>query len=596
MSERLSGLRDVSLSLTIAATVLASAPQLNSSFGIPKVIALATGSSASLTFALLARLKSNELVRNAPSGLLGSPWPPAGILLIATAVSTMTSISWRISLTGQYNRYGGLVTLLSCIALLAAISIGGNRRTATAVIVTIAVSTTIAATYAAAQSVGIEPVAWRATDGTAAFSTFGNSTFMGAAAGIGLVASFSAALLTRVALRPLWILPAVLFVSAAAGARSNGFVLAFGAGSLLFAWSARRVVGPWPLRIAVTTGAIVAALSVAGLVAPALPGPAGLAGSAIRESMGPRSEYWNAGLRAFLARPLSGWGPDTFAQVFPRYRSAYHAANLGRLTDKIHNVPLERFAESGFVAGIAFLMLIAQGLFAGLKPPRLRKDSILLAGGTGVLAAYFAQSLVSIDTPALAVFMWTGLGVIQCTRGKHRERVTQMSPWLLKSGAVVTGFATIAALAIGVRLWRADSEFARAIRSPGPAIAERNRYEKAIAENPWEARYRIAWGIVLAEEARRNPVMQSEAISMAESAVTLEPGNPYSTFRLGRLYEQLAKSAPPGSIERAGHASAAIAWYLRTLELNPGEPQTEQALCEAKKVITGQTGDCEGSP
>lgn len=592
MSERLSGLRDVTVSLTIAATVLASAPQLNSSFGIPKLIALAAGSSASLTIALLARLKSTQSVRIAPIGLLSSPWPATGLLLIATTVSTITSISWRVSLAGQYNRYGGLVTLVSCIALLAAISIGGTRRTAAAAIVTIAISTAIAATYATAQSFGIEPVAWRASDGTAAFSTFGNSTFMGAAAGIGVVASLSAALLTRVAIRPLWLLAAVVFAAAATGAKSNGFVLALGAGGLVFAWSTRKALGPWPLRVAVTAGAIVAAISLAGLVAPSLPGPAGAAGGAIRESMGPRSEYWSAGARAFVARPLTGWGPDTFAQVFPRYRSASHAANLGRLTDEIHNVPLERFAESGIIAGVAFLALIAQGLLAGLKPPSDRRDAILLAGGTGILAAYFAQSLVSIDTPALAVFMWTGLGIVQCTRDAPREPVTGASPWVLKSGAIVAGVATVAALAIGVRLWSADSAFAGAIRSPEPAIDERSRYERAIAENPWEARYRIAWGIVLAEEARRDPLIRSEAISVAESAMALEPGNPYNAFRLGRLYGQLAESAPAGSPERAEDSETAISWYERTLKLNPGDPQTEQALCEARAKVSGQTGGC----
>lgn len=580
----------------MAATVLASAPQLNSSFGLPKLIALATGSLASLTIALLGRLKSTLSRQIGPARLLRSPWPAVGVLLIATTVSTITSVSWRLSLAGQYNRYGGLVTLVSCIALLASISIGGTRRTATVVIFTIAVSAAIAAGYATAQSFGIEPVAWRAADGTAAFSTFGNSTFMAAAAGIGLVAAIAAASLTRIALRPLWLLAVVVFAAAAIGAKSNGFVLALGAGGLVFAWSARKALGPWPLRTAATAGAIMAAVSLAGLIAPSLPGPAGAAGSAIRESMGPRSEYWSAGVRAFVARPLTGWGPDTFGQVFPRHRSDAHAANRGRLTDEIHNVPLERFAESGIIAGIAFLALIAQGLIAGLKPPSDRRDSILLAGGTGILAAYFAQSLVSIDTPALAVFMWAGLGVIECAREAPLESKTGLSPWVLKAGAAVAAVSTIAALAAGARLWSADSAFAGAIRSPGPPIDQRSRHERAIVENPWETRYRIAWGIVLADETRRDPGLRSEAISVAESAMTLEPGNPYNAFRLGRLYEQLADSAPAGSPERAEDSEAAISWYERTLELNPGDPQAEQALCEAREKVFGQTGGCGGSP
>ncbi|RIK09446.1 MAG: hypothetical protein DCC49_06245 [Acidobacteria bacterium] len=601
MSKGFSALRDLTASLTIAVTVLATAPQLNSSFGIPKLIAFAVGSAASLTFALIAKLGSADPARSVPNGFLRSPWPAACLLALATVTSTATSVSWRISLLGQYNRYGGLMTLLAGIALLASISIGGTTRTATTLIFAVAISTAAAAAYATAQSFGIEPISWRASDGTAAFSTFGNSTFMAAAAGIGLVAAASAMLLTRISLRPLWLLAAIVFAGAAVGTGSNGFALAVCGGGLAMAWCVRRALGPWPLRIALVAGAVLAAISIIGLIAPSVPGPAGAAGSAIRESMGPRSEYWGAGARAFLARPITGWGPDTFAQVFPRYRSAAHAANSARLTDEIHSVPLERFTESGLLAGVAFLALVAQGLAAGLRPPQDRRNSILLAGGAGILAAYFAQCLVSIDTPALAVFMWGGLGVIQCVRAAPEESRTDSTRlpsrrWALKIFAVLSAIATVAALIVAVRLWGADRAFAEALRSSAPSSSERSRFESAIALNPWEARYRTAWGVALAEATTLDPSLRKEAIEVAESAAELEPGNPYNAFRLGQLYEQLAESAPASSLAWTEDITTAIAWYERTLELNPGDPQTEQALCEAREKLAGRAGGCGGSP
>lgn len=492
------------------------------------------------------------------------------------------------------------MTLVAACALLAAISIGGSRRTAISVTFAIAISTSLAAVYATAQSFGVEPFSWRAVDGTPTFSTFGNSTFMGAAAGVGATATVAAALLTRASLRPLWLLSGFALGFAAVTSRSNGFVLALIAGCAIFAWSARKVLGWWPLRIAVAAIGVAGVLATVGLLVPSLPGPAGAMGRAIEESMGPRSEYWSSAVRAYWDRPLQGWGPDTFGQVFPRYRSTRHAEDLGRLTDKVHNVPLERFTETGLFGGIAWILLIAQGLAAGLRPPEGRRDSLILAGGTGIVGAYVAQSLVSIDMTSLAIFMWAGLGVIECVRRQTTTDVDEpgtrqsaMPPSLLKLGAIAAVLALVATLFVGYRISTAEIAFTNALRQGTPTEDAEEHLRRAVRLNPWEARYWTALGLSLSSDATGSKT--TEAIESAESAMRIEPGNPYHAYRLGRLHRVLADSYPAGSPQAESETRTAISWLRRALELNPNDPQTKREICQIELSLSGQTGLC-GSP
>lgn len=599
MNNRYFRLRDIAVAINLAGAILIVSPQVNSSFALPKLAILLVGAPLALAFALMGATRSDFSGLKAGTGLLGSPWPAIAIVLMSSSISTFASISWRISLLGQYNRYGGLVGLIALTMHFAAIAIGGTRQTAKSVLFALAIATSIAAAYGTLQYFGIDPIPWQPTDGTPVFSTAGNSSFLAATTGIGLVATSCAVFFTRVSLRPLWLLSGLAFTIAVVGTKSLGFLLAAGAGVAFMIWTARRYLVRWSVRAMSTGLCIIAILAVTGIVAPSLPGPAGAIGRSFRESMEPRSEYWKAGIGALGDRPFFGWGLDTFAQVFPRHRSADHARKGGRLTDEVHNVPLKRFTETGMIAGIGWILLILQGLLASTKPPDDRDATLLLASGTGVLAAYSAQSLVSIDILGLAVIMWSSLGMIECVRGRDQEHQAPRLPqtYSRRIANVLAGILTLTSILgaiVSYRLLGADSAFAQGVRTNGSLNDHRHAYQRAIELNPWEARYRAALGSALVEASAMTFELRDEAIEAHLMAASLEPGNPYHAIRAGELFETLANSQ--ASNDRGSDLRASRDWYQRALTLNPNDPFLERAICRVNQELSESGNLCGGSP
>lgn len=102
--------------------------------------------------------------------------------------------------------------------------------------------------------------------------------------------------------------------------------------------------------------------------------------------MSGRSDIWNAGTRAFLDRPLLGFGAATFGTAVTPF--------LGGYADP-HNMPLEVLVEQGVVGFSIFVALLMASALAILRlPPPERKlwAALMVSWFVGVLAINFATS------------------------------------------------------------------------------------------------------------------------------------------------------------------------------------------------------------
>ncbi len=127
---------------------------------------------------------------------------------------------------------------------------------------------------------------------------------------------------------------------------------------------------------------------------------------------GSRLLLWRDSLRMGLSRPLTGFGPDTFAAEFPKFQSADLSR---RFPDFYHESPHNLFLDALVAQGVSGVLLwcawIALGIHAArraLPGPDRDTAAALLAGLAASLAAH--QFAVLIIPTALAMF--TGIGLL----------------------------------------------------------------------------------------------------------------------------------------------------------------------------------------
>ena len=288
---------------------------------------------------------------------------------------------------------------------------------------------------------------------------------------------------------------------------TRGAVVGLGAAGLVFAaygaWgrlpAARRAAG------AVLAAAVVAAVLVAVAMKTRTPGrlhgtgPMSTRLSAIGTDRGSSSRiaFAAAGLRAFLDRPVLGWGPENFVVAWGRHGGA-DAADGFDFTDYPHNKPIEELATKGILGLLSYLALwtvMASVLFRSLR--RLagwEQLGVYLVGAA--LVSYFVQNLFLFDTAAtLPQFALLAAFVAALETGGRRRlpavlraRLERAAGWLTpaRAAALTAAAALLAAslVFVNARAYSAASALADAVRTPRPWPDRRDDFLRSIREFP----------------------------------------------------------------------------------------------------------------
>ncbi len=141
-----------------------------------------------------------------------------------------------------------------------------------------------------------------------------------------------------------------------------------------------------------------------------------------------RFPAWPVGFRAFLEKPLLGWGPENYSVGFDKH---YTPSAGAEWWDRAHNVPLEIAATAGLPALICYLALFII-LFWQLRKVKLAKkntdqeqntESILMAHGIqATLIAYFIANLFSFDSFSTYILFFFIIGYsLYLTNTKYPE-------------------------------------------------------------------------------------------------------------------------------------------------------------------------------
>ena len=186
-----------------------------------------------------------------------------------------------------------------------------------------------------------------------------------------------------------------------------------------------------------------------------------------KESVSYRGDFWRAGWQMTLDNPIFGVGLDGYRDNFRFYRDQVATdRNSNAMVDSAHNVFIDISSAGGFPLLSIYLAILFLTLISAVKVIK-RSDFFdpIFAGIFGCWIAYLAQSLISINQIALAVWGWALTGVIIgyeiITREEKQQPVVKHKDvgWLgVTSGVIIGVFLTLP-------LFISDSQFRSTLKS-----------------------------------------------------------------------------------------------------------------------------------
>jgi O-antigen ligase len=494
-------------------------------------------------------------------GRAGTPldWPLAAFVGSA-AVAAAFAVNRDVAVFGTYYRYEGLLTI-ACYALLfrlAAPAIDGREAwrlvrslLAGGYLVSLLAIVQWAVAGAAVGS-GASESARTFGGAFRASSTFGNADVLGVYLALLMPLALHELLRARGLAERLLSgnVAAVLGLALLFTYCRAAWVGAALGVALVAAAPAVRTARRWPR----TTGAgALAAVAGLGLVVAAGATPPGVTGLLARAattvdpasgSTSIRIHMWHDSLSLIAARPWTGWGPDTFGLVFPRFATGRWPANV--VVDKAHNDLLQVAATQGLpglAAHLALLAVVAAAFWRGRRRP----------GALALLAAWLAYE-VSLQ----ATFSWLPAAA---------------PAWLL--------------LAAAIAVWRPDpvpaSVPGRWRRSPVavPALAAAVVVSALIVPAILPLAGDTAFRAALAARAEGN---RTQALRALATARRLAPEQGAYAAVAGDVLLDVDPTGAPGP--RAEPAAARVA-YLDAVRLGDTRPGLARNLATAERLLAG---------
>ena len=422
-------------------------------------------------------------------------------------LTSFTSISIATSLLGKYRRFEGFFSFLTyAVVYFLTVQLADRPSRIRALARMLLISGAIVALYGAAQSVGLDPVSWGSKlpfEANRAFSTFGNPDLLGG----------------------FLIFPLTIGMAMALSEKQVGWRIFYWATFLIsvWAWIAAAVRGAWiggAVGIIIVIVAAVLASVKLGVVDWSFAGLTGLAagGLVVRSLSMPgtvfnvperlasifkfgegsaltRFEIWDAAIGAIKARPIFGFGADTFRLVFPQYKPLAYVKDAGYLSvaDNVHDYPLQLMAGIGIIGFLLLYGIFGWALWLGAPNAFARgkgTERLVVAGFWAAAVGYITHLMTGLSVTGSTVFLWMALAIIVApTATTHEHPVRKWGPAV----GLALSLVLLTAWVGNVTFVVADNYF---LRGQFPAAGEDavTLLKTAIALDPYNDMYRSALG------------------------------------------------------------------------------------------------------
>ncbi len=532
-----------------------------------------------LLFLSLAALALPRMTWDDIRNELRQPLVLSAIAFLASALlSTILSVSPHTSLYGHYEDFEGLLTLLAYFVLfLAARRLIRTPEQMRAMLVAVALAAGLASIYGLLQTFRVDPFDWANYAVIGAwrrpFATFGNPNLLGAYLVLALPPIGWLAIGRR---RPTkfgvgLLAAAMIALTALTLSRGAWLGMAASMGVVVFGWRrGKRLRSPARL---VAAGMLTLGIGVA--LAAASP-DVRMRATSFFDSSG-RLHIWSSAWKMFVDRPLTGYGLDTFPQVFGRYGGVQHwRAYWGESPGRAHNELLQILATQGICGGAAALAgMIALG-WTILRAWQANPERRGLCAAIGAsLAGYMVTEMfgfVVIACGSLAVV----LAAFASRLGENQTAVVRKAAptpgwrWRLLQTAIVAAACWLAKFLV-IDPWRADllSREAEIVAATEPQESLR-LHERTVLLCPHEpvywnrfAQQAEAMGQATGDPNEKLPLLEQACAGYTQAA---------AFDRDGYYFEGLGRALGEAARYRKATPEDAYAAFDAALRFNPANP------------------------
>lgn len=366
---------------------------------------------------------------------------------------------------------------------------------------------------------------------------FGNPNFMGAFSALVGICGISLLLNSKNNVRErifglLLISLSVLNIYAS-GARQGYVSLAIGCSPILvyLLFKKAKVLGL--AGLGVTASGMV--LFILGLFQS---GP--LAEIVYKQSVSYRGDFWRTAFNMIRENPLFGVGFERFGVNYRSYRDLPQVLRNGvdAYSDNAHNVYLQFAATGGVFLALIYLALnIYVGYCFAKKLKTAPENSYFYTSVFAIWLAIQAQSLISVDTPAIALWSWVFAGFICSQQLNQESKPKDLSPSKIIGAISVMAFSILSIFQLNAQTSMRTAFYLQIPKNDKQyAAAKAGILFNAEKHEPLNAE----WPILSANSLFQDDAF-NQTISAAKRAVTLDPKDYRGWYFLASAQEKLSQ-------------------------------------------------------
>jgi O-antigen ligase len=288
-----------------------------------------------------------------------------------------------------------------------------------------------------------------------------------------------------------------------------------------------------------------------------------------------RFSIWRSAYAAAKAKPVFGFGPDTFRLIFPKYKEPAYVKMVGRLSvaDNVHNYPLQLSATLGFPGMLLFYGVMLSSIYFGWRSAWIRDerghDRAMMGGVVVALIAYQVHLFFGISITGSTFLFWIMMAVALLPLAKSatvKWRVSSQAIRTAATGVVATGAVVL--FILNVQYFRADQYYLQSFQYENYNIdAAIAAAKQAAYMSPYNDMYWGQIGLLMSEKARATGQMADiqQSIFWIKRAIAFSPREYDDYIFLANAYTLAADKDP-------SYWQAVISTSDQALSVEPAAP------------------------